>query len=147
MSFFDLLNIPPEFELDIAALEVAYFKAQRQFHPDRFVGKPAAEKLAAMQKSMDINQAYETLKNPLKRAEYLLSLQGIMVGTNSDTVKPSAEILMEVMELRENEANADEVKELIASSNALIADYFKAKNFAAMAQETLRLGYLRKMVE
>ncbi len=102
MTYFTLSSISPAFDLDLQALEAAYFTAQRQYHPDRFAGKPAAERQQAMQRSADINQAYETLKNPLKRAQYLLHLQGITVGTEQDSVKPSQELLMETMEWREH---------------------------------------------
>lgn len=156
-SYFDILSTLPAFDLDIAALEAAYLKAQRQFHPDRFVGKPQAEKMAALQKSMDINQAYETLKNPLKRAQYLLGLQGIIVGTEADSIKPSQALLMEIMELREQAEgikNADDMNELVVQLRELhknslseISDHYNNGNWEKMAQEALRLGYMVKMLD
>ena len=146
MNFFEIFSLPPAFSLDLTALESAYFKAQRQFHPDRFVGKSPEEKLAALQKSMDINQAYETLKNPLKRAQYLLFLQGIIIGTEKDTIKPSPNLLMEIMELRENPIAHEKLAEMVKNSQNLIADYYKNSKFHEMAQEVLRLGYLTRIV-
>ncbi len=148
-SYFSLLNISPAFDLDLTALEAEYFKAQRQYHPDRFVGKPAEERNQALQKSMDINQAYETLKNPLKIAQYLLQLQGIIVGTDADTVKPSHELLIEIMELREQLAEGkgiEQISELHKNSLLDISKYYANKDWQKMAQETLRLGYLEKML-
>jgi len=145
MSHFSIFALQPAFSLDLTALEAAYFKAQRQFHPDRFVGKPPAEKLAALQKSMDINEAYETLKNPLGRSRYLLSLQGIIVGTQNDSVKPSPELLADIMELRENPIPANDIAKLIEKSYMQIADYYENSKFNDMAQEVLRLGYLIKI--
>lgn len=142
MNYFDLLNIDSSFALDLSVLESAYFKAQRQYHPDRFVGKPEAERLAAMQRSLDSNKAYHILKDPLKRAQYLLHLQGIEVGTDHDTVKPSQELLMEVMELRETLPKT--VAPLVEESINRIGKLFEIKDFSAMAQEVLRLGYLVK---
>lgn len=147
MTCFHLLNLAPAFDLDLAALEAAYFAAQRQCHPDRFVGRPEAERLAAMQRSADVNRAYDTLKNPLSRAQYLLSLQGIRVGTESDSVKPSPEILMEAMELRESPPAPDALDRMIQSSLAAVADSYTKSAWDAMAQETLRLGYLLKAQE
>lgn len=147
MSCYSLLNITPSFEIDLAKLESEYFKAQRLFHPDRFVGKTQEEKMAALQKSMDINQAYEILKNPLKRAQHLLELQGIIVGTEKDNVKPAHDLLMEIMELRESGIDKNAAIKLAESSQKLIAQYFKASKFQEMAQETLRLGYLMKMLD
>ncbi len=147
MNHFALLGIEPSFAVDIAQLEAAYFREQRKFHPDRFVGKPAAERNAALNASMDINHAYDTLKNPLKRAQYLLHLQGITVGTEKDSVKPSQAQLIEIMELRESlEEGADiALDTMITASESSIAEHFFAKHFDAMAQETLRLGYLMKI--
>ncbi len=146
-SYFEIFSISPAFDLDISVLEVAYFKAQRQYHPDRFVGKPPAEKMAALQKSIDINQAYEILKNSLKRAQHLLRLQGVVVGTDADTIKPNQELLMEIMELRENGIKNIEIEKLIENSQKLVAEYYKTSKFLEMAQETLRLGYLMKISE
>jgi molecular chaperone HscB len=146
MTYFQLLNIPPAFEIDLSALEAAYFKAQRQFHPDRFVNKSPEERLSALQKSMDINAAYETLKNPLKRAQYLLFLQEIIVGTEKDSIKPAPTLLMEVMELREEPLPQEKLKEMVKKSEMLIADYYKTSKFLKMAQETFRLGYLMRLI-
>jgi molecular chaperone HscB len=147
MNYFALLGIEPSFIIDITELEQAYFREQRKFHPDRFIGKSAEERNAALNASMDINHAYETLKTPIKRAQYLLHLQGITVGTEKDSVKPSQAQLIEIMELREDLETGKKIPldTMIAASENSIAEYYSAKNFDAMAQETLRLGYLIKI--
>ncbi len=148
-DYFSLLNITQAFDIDLATLEAEYFKAQRQYHPDRFVGKPAGERNQALQKSMDINHAYETLKNPLTRAQHLLQLQGIIVGTDSDSIKPSHELLTEIMELREQLAESkkiEQISELHKNSLLDISKYYANKDWQKMAQETLRLGYLEKIL-
>jgi len=144
MSHFDLLGLAPAFTLDLAELEKNYFAAQRQFHPDRFVGKPPAERALAAGRSADINHAYNTLKNPLSRAQYLLQMQGIRVGTEADNVKPSQAILIEAMELREEPPAGSALDHMIQESLANISAYFERSELDAMAQETLRLGYLMK---
>ncbi len=148
MNYFELLNLPAAFTLDLAALESAYFQQQRLYHPDRFTGKPPAEKHAALQRSVDINNAYHTLKNPLPRAQYLLQLQGISVGTDKDTVKPSQALLIEIMELRERQ---DEISGSLDAmhddSVQRIAEAYANKHWDAMAQETMRLGYITKTME
>ncbi len=149
-SHFSLLNISQTFDIDITMLESEYFKAQRQYHPDRFVGKPSGEKMAALQKSMDINEAYGTLKNPLRRAQYLLQLQGIIVGTDADNIKPSHELLTEIIELREQFAegkSVDQLGDLYENSLMDISKYYASEAWKEMAQETLRLGYLVKMLD
>jgi molecular chaperone HscB len=146
VEHFTLFGLEPAFELDLAALEAAYFKAQRLYHPDRFVGKPPAERMAAMQRSMDVNKAYDILKNPLTRAQYLLHLQGITVGTEADSIKPLPALLMEIMELREDGVTREKLTDMIARSQASISAHFAAQTWEAMAHETLRLGYLLKIL-
>ncbi len=143
-DYFSLLGLSVVFDLDLATLEAAYFTQQRLYHPDRFVGKTPAERQAALLQSVDINQAYDTLKNPLKRAQYLLHLQGIEVGTDKDTIKPSQALLMEIMELREEGVSKEVQQRMMAESIAKITAHFAASAFAEMAHETLRLGYLIK---
>ncbi len=144
-DYFKLLDIMPSFAIDLTALESNYFKAQQLCHPDRYVGKPAAEKQAAMQRSVDVNNAYHTLKEPLARARYLLHLQGVEVGTDKDTVKPSQDLLMEVMELRETPIEPKKLEQMRESSISHIGKYFETEDWPAMAEETLRLGYLMKV--
>ncbi len=156
-DYFSLLNIAPSFEIDPKALETAYFAQQRLYHPDRFVKKSPEDRQAALLRSVEINAAYETLKKPLTRAQYLLHLQGIEVGTESDTVKPSGQLLMETMQWREaiDEADAPELLEeldnllntLATKTTTAMAACFRAAEWQAMAQETLRLGYVSKAQE
>jgi len=156
-EFFSLLSILPAFDLDQNTLETQYFSAQRRFHPDRFVGKPDAERIAALQQSVNINNAYETLKDPLKRAQYLLLLQGIFVGSEKDTIKPEPETLMEIMELRVNiEAAttssqlytiADELEETRQRLMRLISVAYDKEQWDKMAQLVLKLGYVQKVSE
>lgn len=156
MDYFDLLGLTPQFDIDLKALESAYFKAQREHHPDRFAGKPAAERQAALQRAGDINTAYDTLKNPLKRAQYLLSLQGIRIGTENDSVKPSPGLLQETLEWREEieEATPEKLTKLDNSLKAmqeksivLLSSHYVESLWDMMAQETLRLGYIGKALE
>lgn len=143
-DYFSLLGIAPGFDIDLAALELAYFAAQRQYHPDRFVEKSEKEKLTAAQRSADINAAYQTLKEPLSRAQYLLKQQGVIVGTDHDTVKPSHALLTEVMEWREEEIGATKLQDLRQQSIAKITEHYKNAVWEKMAQEALRLGYIEK---
>ncbi len=157
MDYFALLGLPHAFTLDPQALEAAYFAAQRQYHPDRFVGKPDKERQAAMQRSVDINNAYDTLKSPLKRAQYLLKLQGIAVSGEDDALKPTADLLAEVMEWREQAAEAETSEQLDKLDHALyrmaeaaeddIAEAGLQKDWQGMAKLVLRLGYLLKTRE
>lgn len=155
-DFFALLELAPDFELDAQALEAAYFRQQRLYHPDRHAGKPAAERQQALMRSVDINDAYHTLKDPLSRAQYLLYRRGIAVGMEHDTVKPAPALLAETLEWREQiDAAAggglQEMDAALAASEAqsleTLSAHFRAQAWDAMAHEALRLGYLRKARE
>lgn len=155
-NYFELLGFEPSFRLNLAALEKAYFTAQRATHPDRFVGKGEAERLAAITQSQRVNDAYETLKNPLTRAEHLLEMQNIH-ALNDETVVPHA-ILAEMMALRERifDCGGDgaalasvvgEIKGLAEANEKALDAAFAAKDYARATEETLRLQYLGKAME
>lgn len=73
---------------------------QKRFHPDNFATASERDRLLAVQQAAQINDAYQTLKDPLRRAEYLLSLQGIEMNSEQQTLQDPM-FLMEQMELRE----------------------------------------------
>jgi molecular chaperone HscB len=99
-NHFDLFNLPARFTIDMGALDAAYRDVQGQVHPDRFVGATDAEKRVAMQWATRANEAYQTLKNPQKRARYLCELNGVDLQTESNTAMPMA-FLMQQMDWRE----------------------------------------------
>ncbi len=76
MDYFTLFGLPARYQLDTQALSLRFQDLQRQYHPDKFASGSQAEQLAAVQQSATINQAWQTLRHPLMRAEYLLSLHG-----------------------------------------------------------------------
>ena len=112
-NHFDLFNLPPRFSLDTGALDAAYRDVQGQVHPDRFVNATDAEKRVAMQWATRANEAYQTLKNPQKRAQYLCEQHGIDLQTESNTAMPMA-FLMQQMEWREALGDARAAKDLAA---------------------------------
>ncbi|MCS3407545.1 co-chaperone HscB [Serratia sp. AKBS12] len=116
MDYFTLFGLPVRYPVDGSLLASRYQDLQRQFHPDRFASQPERERLMALQQAATINEAYQTLKHPLKRAEYMLSLHGFDLGNEQNTLRDTA-FLMEQLELRE-ELDAIERK---ADENALAA--------------------------
>ena len=97
---FELLGLTPAFAIDEAQLVARWKALQSQVHPDKFVASTAAEKRVAMQWSVRINEAYQRLKNPLKRAAYLCELFGAPVRAEDNTAMPTS-FLMQQMEWRE----------------------------------------------
>ena len=100
MNYFELFNIPVSFDVDLSVLPQTYQQLQRLTHPDKFASGSEQEKLVAIQKNAQVNDAYSVLKSPLSRAEYLLSLRGIDLQHEQQTIKDTA-FLMQQMEWRE----------------------------------------------
>lgn len=97
-NYFELFQLAPTYEIEISRLKLRYYELQQQFHPDQY--QEPAEKRQASQLSAYINDAYQTLQCALKRAAYLLSLQGIELD-QTQTIALSPDFLMEQMALRE----------------------------------------------
>jgi len=99
-SHFELFAIPAAFELDVSQLAERYRELQRKLHPDRYANASEQERRIAVQKSAQVNDAYQTLKDPLNRARYLLQLNGVAFDDEKETQQDTV-FLMEQMELRE----------------------------------------------
>lgn len=99
-DFFSLFGLPRTFRIDVPVLERAYLDLQAQVHPDRFAHLSDSEKRLSMQWATRVNEGYQTLKDPLKRAVYLLSLQQTALQAETNTAMPPV-FLMEQMEWRE----------------------------------------------
>lgn len=112
-DFFTLLGLPKAFAVDQAALDARFRELQREVHPDRFAAADDAARRASMMLATQINEGYQTLRSPLKRATYLLKLAGVDVGAESNTAI-SPEFLMLQMEWREQVADARAEKDLTA---------------------------------
>jgi molecular chaperone HscB len=89
-DYFTLFSLPRHLHLDLAALEKAFYAQSRKLHPDRFASKPIAEQEAALAASSNLNDAYRTLRNPIARTEYLLSLEGIQLEEQSRAATDAA---------------------------------------------------------
>jgi molecular chaperone HscB len=109
-NHFALFHLPAQFDVDAAALDQAYRDVQGQVHPDKFVNATDAEKRVAMQWATRANEAYQTLKNPQKRAQYLCELNGVDLQTESNTAMPM-DFLMQQMEWREELGDARAAKD------------------------------------
>jgi molecular chaperone HscB len=90
MTYFEVFSLPNKLALDTAALEKSFYKLSRDFHPDRFASKPAAEQAEATEKSSLLNDAYRALRDPIRRTEYLLELEGVELEEQSVKATESA---------------------------------------------------------
>jgi molecular chaperone HscB len=97
---FELFGLARRFAQDRAVLDARWKDLQREAHPDKFAAQGGAAQRVAMQWSVRINEAYQRLKDPLKRAAYLCELHGAPVNAENNTAMP-ATFLMQQMQWRE----------------------------------------------
>jgi molecular chaperone HscB len=99
-NYFDLFGLTASFSIDGETLQRSYRDIQSKVHPDRFAHAGDAERRASLQWTTRVNEAFQVLKNPVKRAKHLLELHGVDVAFETSTAMPP-EFLMQQMELRE----------------------------------------------
>jgi molecular chaperone HscB len=151
---FELFNLPAQFAQDRAVLDARWKDLQRQAHPDKFAAQGGAAQRLAMQWSVRINEAYQRLKDPLKRAMYLCELHGAPIQAESNTAMPP-DFLVQQMQWREalddavDLAALEEIAAEAASSKrdklskieqGLDAD----RDFAAAAQQVRSLMFIER---
>lgn len=156
---FEILGIEPRFDLDPRELERRHRDLSRTLHPDRYAGKPAAERRMALGRAIEVNDAFRALRDPVRRAEVLARRAGLAVGETSEP-KPSPELLMDMMEAREELARAHEAHDAAAVTSMgasmrerearIIQDLSAA--FAAPTRERVlpllgELRYVRRFLE
>ncbi|MEZ4401775.1 MAG: Fe-S protein assembly co-chaperone HscB [Kofleriaceae bacterium] len=100
---FAVLGLEPRFDLERQALEERFRERSREVHPDRFVGAPAAARTQALISTRALNDAYQVLRHPQRRAEVLLAQHGVVIG-DREVLEPA--FLAEILELREELADA-----------------------------------------
>ena len=131
-TYFQLFGLPRSFVIDAEQLDRRYRELQRIAHPDRYASAGDQERRLAMQEATRINEAYQTLKDPLKRGRYLIELDGFVLGDQQRTIR-DPEFLMRQMELRERlgavRTGGDPLAELAAMIDAI------GENFDTLAAE------------
>jgi len=113
-----MFGLPLRFAVDPAQLDAAFREVQGQVHPDKHAAAGDAGRRVAMQWSTRANEAYQTLKHPLKRATYLLELRGADIGAENNTAMEPA-FLMQQMEWREAVEDATAAKNVDALDQLL----------------------------
>ena len=150
------MGVDKAYGLDVDALEQRYFELQRHLHPDRFAKKSSREKAMSQQQAVTLNEAFETLKDPLKRADYLLQVVG-GEGISHDHTVNDPMLLMEAMETREalmEAENVDQINEITDKARLdvrkcikSIAAAFEGDDLDNARKLALRLKYLNKLLE
>jgi len=99
-NYFELFSLPQQYALERAELDTRYRDLQRTVHPDRYASAGDRERRLSMQQATHINEAYQVLKDPLRRGRYLLELRGHALE-DQQTTHQDTEFLMQQIELRE----------------------------------------------
>lgn len=158
-NFFELFNLPAQFDVDGKALDTAYRDIQRLVHPDRFVTASEAEKRAAVQYASLVNDAYQTLKDPMKRAGHLCALNGAPMD-NDAHIQMDPLFLMEQMTWRERLEDAqdsgnrealqvlDEEQTVLREKQLMVVkEHLDARHFKEAATEIHKLMFLNRFGE
>ena len=157
-DYFTLFGLPRRFRFDGDKLDAAFRSLQRDIHPDRYASATGAERRLALQSSARVNEAYRALKDPVSRAQYLLSLQGIDALRETDTAV-SPDFLQAQLERRESiaEARAEgdaarldallgEARVDITALETKLADDFDKNHALEVARQDVReLRFLTKV--
>ena len=151
---FELFGLPRRFALDRSELDTRWRELQAEVHPDRFAVEGAAAQRVAMQWAVRVNEAYQRLKDPLKRAAYLCELAGEGIDAENNTAMPAA-FLMQQMAWREalDDALAAEPVQALAEEVAAHRDASltrlqttldEAHDHAAAAQQVRALMFVER---
>jgi molecular chaperone HscB len=151
---FELFGVPRRYAQDRAVLDARWRALQAEVHPDRFAAEGAAAQRLAMQWAVRVNEAYQRLKDPLKRAAYLCELAGTPIAAHDNTAMPHA-FLMQQMAWREaldDAADADAVASIAAGVEAhrrraleqLAITLDETGDLAAAAQQVRALMFVER---
>lgn len=159
-NYFQLFGLAQSYRLDNSQLEQQYRELQNLVHPDKHAHATDVEQRVAMQRATLVNEAYQTLRNPLRRARYLLILQGIDTQEETNTAMPP-DFLMEQMEWREAVIEAQQACDMAALTELetrlhrvtteletmLSVKIDADKNYSAAAELVRKLRFLEKLAE
>lgn len=157
-DYFELFGLNAIFDIDPAQLHAAQQRLQASFHPDRYVGSNEQDKRLSVQVASRINQAYETLRDPVKRSRYLLEINGANLPDDSATTADT-EFLMEQIELREAveacregadalaqcEAIATRLRQRAAELSQDFVKHFDANRFDAAIDSSRKMQFVQRI--
>jgi molecular chaperone HscB len=136
-NYFEIFGLPVDFSLDTSTLTERYRELQKAVHPDRFSNASDRDRRLAVQQAALINEALETLKSPLKRARYLLQLNGVKFDDEKET-HMDPEFLMEQMELREAVSDVRQQSDPFSGLNELMQ--------TISDKQDMMIGKLRELI-
>jgi molecular chaperone HscB len=140
MNHFEIFGLAPTLELDVKALEQKLRALSLEHHPDRFTTADARTRLAALEKTTALNDAFKVLRDPVKRAFYVLKLRGVDLESDASAAqaKMPMAFLEEVMERREQLERLKAKRELVRAR--AMADEIEREKAKALEQAKAALG-------
>lgn len=157
-TFFEVLGLPPRQRLEPSQIDRAFRDASKNVHPDRFGQTSAVERRLAVEHTASLNDAYRTLKDPGRRAEYLLKLQGVDVGAQDARTTDQA-LLLEMLELQELVEDASDLEATLSLERTFktrqkanldrLAGYFDDQQGSRTqaTNDLIELRYLARLLE
>jgi molecular chaperone HscB len=154
-DLFAVLGLPRRFALDLPAAEAAFKNLSRQLHPDRFAKADPRARRASLQRTVQLNEAWRTLRDPVSRAEYLLRLSGYLIGAEEGASRPAGageaqgqtagrvriaapqELLMEILEMREALGEARDAEDRVGDRAGVSAIFQLARARSDAAVELM----------
>jgi molecular chaperone HscB len=145
MNPFATLGVEARFDVDLSAVEKTHRELSRALHPDRYVGASASERRGALGKAVEVNEAWRILRDPIRRAEALLALRGVVVDERGQG-QADPEFLMEMLEQREALAEAKQARDLPAIKRMAGAIQDRARGVEAALTEGFARGEAASLV-
>eukprot|EP00055_Hartaetosiga_balthica_P013351 m.68196 g.68196 ORF g.68196 m.68196 type:complete len:257 (+) comp8239_c0_seq1:126-896(+) len=155
VSYFQLLDIPQGFDINGDGLETKFYDTMKLLHPDKFGMEPKDVQDAAAETAAILNNAFSTMRSPLKRAEYLLELNGVGLTDESRMEFPS--VIMQIMEMNEKvdgcndeeklESFDEDIEEKRDAILVQLSTAFKKKDFPQAKEHTIMYKYLGRVQE
>lgn len=142
-NYFDIFQLPQTFEIDKDLLYKNYLILQKNFHPDKIINRSNAEKIQAHEYSAKLNEIYRILNDDKTRAEYILSLNNVLINCDNSNLAPSQEVLMEILELSEDKN--EEIISKLKNECWIVFKEFYSTDLNKAAQAIIKLQYLSKL--
>jgi molecular chaperone HscB len=159
VTHFEFFGLSPSFAIDDAVLASAFRERQSAVHPDRFASASDAEKRAAMEQTVAVNDAYNTLRDPVRRAMYLLWLKNVNGMDEKNTSMPH-DFLVEQIEWREAIADAklkedvdrldemnDELRSMLDSMGSTFAAAYEGEHLPVATTLARKMRFVQKLIE
>jgi molecular chaperone HscB len=137
-THFERLGLPPRFAVDLTELERNYLARSRETHPDYHQQTPEAQQRTSMELSASLNDAYATLKQPFRRAEYLLELEGGPTAAEHKEMAPA--FLEEMLDLRMEIEDLREVRDPDSPQWLAMEQQLVARGESLLAELTRRFA-------